>query len=214
MWTVVADSSLTSAPPEKRAEIVSPIFGYDEIPQLQEVIRAVHRAGARTGADAGLHVHVSHPAITRTVQVDSELLARIAQRHTSERGIDVEGFLDAFTPLDGSMSLALVATSRPDEIVLVKGDMPLEIRLHRRRRVVLYASESRIFDAAIAIFPTSDLHAIFDGDTPADAAVGVQCLGLQHGRCQLSLLLPAPRLFGTVALGEHYLFLLETGHAC
>lgn len=87
--------------------------------------------------------------LPRTAQVDSELLARIAQRHTGEHGIDVEGFLDTLTPLDGSMSVALVATSRPDEIVLVKGNMPLEIRIHRRKRVVLYASEPRILDAAI-----------------------------------------------------------------
>ena len=64
VWNVVADSSLTSAPPEKRAEIVSPILGYDDIPQLQEIIRAVRRAGARAGADAGLHVHVSSEHVT------------------------------------------------------------------------------------------------------------------------------------------------------
>lgn len=80
---------------------------------------------------------------------DSELLARIAQRHTGEHGIDVEGFLDALTPLDGSMSLTLVATSRPNEIILLKGNMPLEIRIHRRKRVLMYASEPRILDAAI-----------------------------------------------------------------
>jgi glutamine phosphoribosylpyrophosphate amidotransferase len=91
----------------------------------------------------------SQMRLPRTAQVDSELLARIAQRHTDERGIDVEGFLDALSPLDGSMSVALVATSRPDEIVLLKGNMPLEIRMHRRKRVVLYASESRILAAAL-----------------------------------------------------------------
>jgi len=93
--------------------------------------------------------HFAQMCLPRTAQVDSELLARIAQRHTSEHGIDVEGFLDALTPLDGSMSLALVATSRPDEIVLLKGNMPLDIRLHRRKRVLLYASEPRILDDAI-----------------------------------------------------------------
>jgi len=64
VWTVVADSSLTSAPPEKRAEIVSPVLGYDDIPQIQEIIRVVRRAGAKAGADAGLHIHISHPDVT------------------------------------------------------------------------------------------------------------------------------------------------------
>ena len=49
VWTVVADSSLTSAPPDKRAEIVSPILGYEDIPQLQDIIRTVRRAGAKAG---------------------------------------------------------------------------------------------------------------------------------------------------------------------
>lgn len=93
--------------------------------------------------------HFRRLSLPRTTQVDSELLARIAQRHTSEHGIDIDGFLGALIPLDGSMSLALVATSHPDEIVLLKGNMPLDIRIHRRKRVLLYASEPRILDAAI-----------------------------------------------------------------
>jgi len=93
--------------------------------------------------------HFAQMCLPRTAQVDSELLARIAQRHADEHGIDVEGFLDTLTPLEGSMSLALVATNRPDEILLLKGNMPLEVRLHRRRRLLLYASESRILDAAL-----------------------------------------------------------------
>lgn len=84
-----------------------------------------------------------------TTKVDSELLARLAQRHTGEAGIDVDAFLAALAPLEGSMSAALIATHRPDEIVLLKGNMPLEVRIHRNRRLLLYASEPRIFDAAI-----------------------------------------------------------------
>ena len=47
------------------------------------------------------------------------------------------------------MSAALVATSRPDEIVLMKGNMPLDVRIHQRKRILLYASESRIINAAL-----------------------------------------------------------------
>ncbi|MHB9023484.1 MAG: class II glutamine amidotransferase [Armatimonadota bacterium] len=93
--------------------------------------------------------HFSHLGLPRTTQVDSELLARLTQRYTDMQGIDVDGFLAALSPLDGSMSLALAATTRPEEIILLKGNMPLEVRLHRRKRVVLYASESRILDTAL-----------------------------------------------------------------
>jgi len=57
-WRVVADSSLTDVPAELRAELVSPILGYDDIPELQEVVRAVRRAGARSCPRAGVHIHL------------------------------------------------------------------------------------------------------------------------------------------------------------
>ena len=63
-WHVVADSSLTSVPANLRAEVVSPILGYDYIPELQEVVRAVRRCGATTDDFTGIHVHLSHPEIT------------------------------------------------------------------------------------------------------------------------------------------------------
>ncbi len=47
------------------------------------------------------------------------------------------------------MSLALTTTCRPDEIILLKGNMPLEIRLHRRTRLLSYASEAEILDQAL-----------------------------------------------------------------
>jgi hypothetical protein len=51
-------------PENLRAEIVSPILGYDDIPELQNVVRAVRRCGATTDDCTGIHVHLSHPDIT------------------------------------------------------------------------------------------------------------------------------------------------------
>jgi len=64
IWSVVADASLTNVPANLRAEIVSPILGYDDIPELQDVVRAVRRCGASTDDRTGIHVHISHPDIT------------------------------------------------------------------------------------------------------------------------------------------------------
>ena len=58
VWKVVSDASLTSAPPNLRAEIVSPILRYEDMNELQEVVRAVRRAGAKVDAKCGLHCHV------------------------------------------------------------------------------------------------------------------------------------------------------------
>jgi len=64
VWRVVADASLTSVPANLRAEVVSPILTYDDIAELQEVVRAIRRCGATTDDCTGIHVHISHPDIT------------------------------------------------------------------------------------------------------------------------------------------------------
>jgi len=64
VWRVVADSSLTNVSAELRAEIVSPILTYDDIPLLQAVVRVVRQTGARCDERCGLHLHLSHPSVT------------------------------------------------------------------------------------------------------------------------------------------------------
>ena len=93
--------------------------------------------------------HFRRLQLPRTADVDSELLARIAQRHAGGDGLDVQAFLADLVLLDGRMSLALVATTRPEEIILLKGNMPLEVRVHAGRQVLVYASESRILELAL-----------------------------------------------------------------
>jgi glucosamine 6-phosphate synthetase-like amidotransferase/phosphosugar isomerase protein len=93
--------------------------------------------------------HFRHLHLPRTAQVDSELLARIAQHAAGDNGLNLDEFLSDLTSLDGRMSVALVASTRPDEVILLKGNMPLAVRIHRRKRILLYASESRILDAAL-----------------------------------------------------------------
>jgi hypothetical protein len=56
-WRVMADSSLSAAP-RLQAEVVSPILRYEDIETLQEVVRAVRRAGAKVDSSCGIHVHV------------------------------------------------------------------------------------------------------------------------------------------------------------
>lgn len=53
-WKAVRDASLHGV----SAEVVTPILTYEEIPKLQEVVRALRRAGARIDSECGLHVHV------------------------------------------------------------------------------------------------------------------------------------------------------------
>jgi glucosamine 6-phosphate synthetase-like amidotransferase/phosphosugar isomerase protein len=88
--------------------------------------------------------HFSRLQLPRTAQVDSELLLRLAQRHADADGLDLPAFLTDIAPLEGRMSCTLVATTKPEEIILLRGNMPLEVRVHRRQRLLAYASEAPI----------------------------------------------------------------------
>lgn len=73
IWKVVADASLTSVTPDLRAEVVSPVLGYDDIATLQEVVRAIRRCGATVDEKCGMHIHVDASAF------DGKTLANLAK---------------------------------------------------------------------------------------------------------------------------------------
>ena len=86
IWRVVADSSLSDAPPDKRAEIVSPILSYSEIPELQEVIRAVRHAGAKSSKQAGVHVHLD------CSEFDGKSLINLAKLYHKQEALILKAF--------------------------------------------------------------------------------------------------------------------------
>jgi hypothetical protein len=55
-WRIVPDGSLSGG--ENSGEIVSPILTYEDIEDLQGIIRAVRTAGARSDSSTGIHIHV------------------------------------------------------------------------------------------------------------------------------------------------------------
>jgi hypothetical protein len=57
-WQVVGDASLSGAAPHLRAEVVSPVLVYDDLPQLQEIVRALRRAKCQVDERCGIHIHV------------------------------------------------------------------------------------------------------------------------------------------------------------
>ncbi len=61
-WQVVSDGSLCGT----SAEVVTPILRYADLETLQEVVRALRRAGAKANARTGLHVHVGAADFTPT----------------------------------------------------------------------------------------------------------------------------------------------------
>ena len=60
-WTVESDASVT----DPDAEVVSPVCRWEDIPMVQEVVRALRRAGAMTDESCGIHIHVGLGEHTR-----------------------------------------------------------------------------------------------------------------------------------------------------
>jgi len=60
-WKVVSDSSINGY---QAAEIVSPILTDADMDTLQEIVRALRRAGAKVNESCGIHVHVDAAPFT------------------------------------------------------------------------------------------------------------------------------------------------------
>ena len=59
-WTVESDASVT----DPSAEVVSPVCRWEDIPMVQEVVRALRTAGAKADETCGIHIHVGLGAHT------------------------------------------------------------------------------------------------------------------------------------------------------
>ncbi|MDL2317934.1 amidoligase family protein [Eubacteriales bacterium OttesenSCG-928-A19] len=91
-WKIVSDSSI-DGPANERTELVSPICRWEDIETVQELVRALRRAGAKAHSSCGIHVHIgkgSHTAKTlRTlvniVNAKEDLLTMALQISDSRR---------------------------------------------------------------------------------------------------------------------------------
>lgn len=112
------------------------------------------RAGAILGTHNGtiynadqLFVRLGLP---RFAEVDSEVIFRLADRFARESAVNRPGFKRALALCRGQMSAVLASRFAPWTILVLKGNKPLSLYLHRKHRVVAYASEAAWFEYAVA----------------------------------------------------------------
>ena len=67
-WQIMRDTSIHASTDEKKAELVTPILRYDDIEDLQEIIRRLRRAGAISNPQhgCGVHIHIGAAGHTAT----------------------------------------------------------------------------------------------------------------------------------------------------
>ena len=56
IWKAVSDGSLTDR--ATSAEVVTPILKWEDMETLQEVVRALRKAGAKATSDTSQHIHI------------------------------------------------------------------------------------------------------------------------------------------------------------
>jgi len=111
----------------------------------------------RTGAVIGTHNGTIFNAdylfrrfgLPRFAQVDSEVLFRLADRHTPEDAIDPAGLVKGLRLFHGQISAVMASILDPATVLVLKGNKPLHLWLNRQRRVVAYASEPQFIAAAV-----------------------------------------------------------------
>jgi len=64
VWKAMSDSSVNGYHTGRMAEVVSPVLRYSDLETLQEVVRAIRKAGARVDSSCGIHIHIGADAFT------------------------------------------------------------------------------------------------------------------------------------------------------
>lgn len=114
-------------------------------------IRALDCIGTAQGTLLNADYLFRRLRLRRHAEVDSELIFRLASRLICDDGrIDLERLVARLALLRGQMSAVLVSRKDPGHIIVLKGDKPLSLWLHPKRRVVVYASEESHLAEALA----------------------------------------------------------------
>ncbi len=112
------------------------------------------RAGAILGTHNGTIYNADHLfgrlRLPRFAEVDSEIIFRLADRFAHESAIEPEGFKRALALCRGQMSAVLASRFAPWTVLVLKGNKPLSMFLHRKHRVVAYATEPEWLEYAVA----------------------------------------------------------------
>ena len=123
--------------------------GDENVNENNHPIRAGDILGTHNGTIYNANYLFRRFKLRRFAEVDSELLCRLAGRAAGNGPIDTVRFKDRLRFCRGQMAAILASRLDPETVLVLKGNKPLELRFHARRRVVLYASDPAYLDAAL-----------------------------------------------------------------
>ena len=112
-------------------------------------IRAGDILGTHNGTIYNANTLFRRFKLPRFAEVDSELLFRLAGRSGRNGRIDIDRFKERLKLCRGQMAAVLASRLDPETILVLKGNKPLELRIHDRHRAVLYVSDAAYLDAVL-----------------------------------------------------------------
>ena len=123
--------------------------GDERINENNHPIRAGDILGTHNGIIYNANYLFRRFKLRRFAEVDSELLFRLASRAARNGPIETIRFKDRLKLCRGQMTAVLASRLDPETILVLKGNKPLELRIHHRHRAVLYASDPAYLDAVL-----------------------------------------------------------------
>lgn len=113
-------------------------------------IRAGEVMGTHNGTITNAGYVFAHFGLPRQAEVDSELIFRLADVTLANGRIDIAEFTACLALCKGQVSAVMASLLNPREVVVIKGNKPLELRFDRDRQVVIYSSDAGDLDRALA----------------------------------------------------------------
>ena len=123
--------------------------GDENVNENNHPIRAGDILGTHNGTIYNANYLFRRFKLHRFAEVDSELLCRLAGRAAGNGPIDIERFKTRLKLCRGQMAALLASRLDPETVLVLKGNKPLELRIHARHRAVLYTSEAAYLDAVL-----------------------------------------------------------------
>ena len=87
--------------------------------------------------------------LPRFAEVDSEVIFRMADATLRDGCIDIPAFKERLAMCRGQISAVIASKLDPKRVVVIKGNMPLEMRHHSEHQVIIYASDLAYLDVAL-----------------------------------------------------------------
>jgi glucosamine 6-phosphate synthetase-like amidotransferase/phosphosugar isomerase protein len=106
--------------------------------------------GAHNGTISNATALFNKYKLTRTAEVDSEILFRLAENTIDDGMIQIQDYISYLKSVTGSMSCVFVSKTDPAHIFLCKGDKPLHVFYNNRLKIMAYGStEEYLISSAI-----------------------------------------------------------------